>query len=729
MKKQTLSLSVLLAIGTVLSIGCMDREPAPVCPVPTELKSSAPAAGGFEGVDILVVVDNSGSMAEEQQILATAFFPLVNSLINPLPTWTLPSADDVRVAITTSDMGVQYDGNKYTGSFSIDPDCLNNEGKGDNGKFVTEYTGAAEVSIVENTIPCGEDASQCPTGWTCGDINSDTGVGKCVSGGGNSLVNCPPSPSESNASFVSASDGDLALRTACLANTGTEGCNFEQQLAAGAAGLRYDSDFIRERSLTTVLIVSDEEDCSIKSNEWHELGEFTATNVNMVCGLHEDLLFEIKEIKDKYDSAKADKSDNASGMLFAAIIGVPPVTACQGPGSGLGGCLDVELEVGTMGKPGTVERLDSQNNMAQYYEYACTREDGSGNSVTKAYPGKRYVELAQLYGDMSYIYSICEEDWSEAMTDIAALIAANLGGACYDKRLNWDPKEETAGCNVVYTYKWNKDDYSSAPKCPEEYDWSKDSPSEVRVEKIKIGGKNEEFWVRDCTVPKLTAPLNCADLGDKAKVYENERFGWYYCENPGENTTGACTDRKDNDRDGKEDCLDEDCFDCQICGGPGCEPGCPYMVTLSDDAIDAINDSQEQNIVCLQQYRFADPNCKESTPDSCTDGLDNDGNGPYDCNSYDKGVTINSDHYPEQDARRADPDCCPMIRDSDGKCQFLNVRGEPELDSSGWAWAGNCGVSVGADNVPDSCCEAAVALFCQLPTDYATECDSRSSSN
>jgi hypothetical protein len=90
--------------------GCMDRQPAPVCPVPTELKSDEVFANNFDGVDMLVVVDDSGSMSEEQAILATSFYPLVNSLANPLPTWKYEAVDSLRLAVVTSNMGISSDG-------------------------------------------------------------------------------------------------------------------------------------------------------------------------------------------------------------------------------------------------------------------------------------------------------------------------------------------------------------------------------------------------------------------------------------------------------------------------------------------------------------------------------------------------------------------------------------------------------------------------------------------
>jgi hypothetical protein len=52
---------------------------------------------------------------------------------------------------------------------------------------------------------------------------------------------------------------------------------------------------------------------------------------------------------------------------------------------------------------------------------ACVREEGN-TEVTRAWPARRFVELAQSFGDRGYVYSICNADWSPAMSELAQLI-------------------------------------------------------------------------------------------------------------------------------------------------------------------------------------------------------------------------------------------------------------------------------------------------------------------
>ena len=69
MKKGIMTACCGLFVYAAFTMGCMDRKPAPVCPVPTEVNQTDFQASGFDGVDLLVVVDNSVSMTEEQEIV------------------------------------------------------------------------------------------------------------------------------------------------------------------------------------------------------------------------------------------------------------------------------------------------------------------------------------------------------------------------------------------------------------------------------------------------------------------------------------------------------------------------------------------------------------------------------------------------------------------------------------------------------------------------------------
>ena len=383
----------------------------------------------YTSADVLLVVDNSGSMAQEQEILATALFTLINSLANPGDD--RPPIDDVRIAVTTTDMGVSYAGIPYNDEDGIFANeqvrCF---GAGDNGAFVTDYTDDT-INIMEGTIACDADASQCPPGWTCENSDTDTN-GFCMDPNGTGEgVSCPPSPDEAGTSFIPDGRTDKSLAVACLAgNIGNDGCNYEQQLKSGSAALTNNgAAFIRPDSLTAIVVVSDEDDCSIASDAWHELDELQKVTANLACGRHHDLLDNITDLKSSYEAAKIAAGGSAEDLVFAAIGGVPVVSECQGTGDTLGGCLAVHPGVngtGTMGDPDEVARTTSAGVDQYYFEYACQRyADGADTDnpdvrpITAAYPGIRYIHMAQAFGDRGYMFSICNSDWSAAMENIA----------------------------------------------------------------------------------------------------------------------------------------------------------------------------------------------------------------------------------------------------------------------------------------------------------------------
>jgi hypothetical protein len=371
--------------------------------------------GGFEGVDMLVVVDNSISMVEEQAILSTAFFPLVNSLIHPLPGWPFPSADDIRIAVVTSDMGLSWGGVPYSEGDGW-PGTNPCSAAGDNGLFQTYNTGST-IDIEHDVIPCDGSNAQCPTGWTCSETDPND-IGTCQAPGGNGAGQvCPDMGALWSETTAASHNAVMAFEVACLADQGTTGCGFEQQLQSAAVALsRADQEaFVRKEALLVILVVSDESDCSMEdgpamfaTDEIQD--ESGVSEMNIACGVHPEFLYDIEHYYTTYAGFKT----SPNSVVFAAIVGVPMVDVCQGTGDTLGDCLDhPDMELVAVIKP------NSAGTDTWYFENACTN-----GTVTEATPGRRYVQLAnEEFGGLSYIYSICNEDWGPAMEKIARLIA------------------------------------------------------------------------------------------------------------------------------------------------------------------------------------------------------------------------------------------------------------------------------------------------------------------
>jgi len=335
----------------------------------------------FDKVDMLVVVDNSQSMEEEQVRLAESFRNLVNSLIDPPASWKVPPVDDIRVGVVTSDMG--------TGTDVFDYRLLK-----------------MEVRQCDPCCPCGDEAKlQC--------VDNDA----CDGGAPPWLESTPDNPDE-----------ELADEFASLARAGTDGCDFQMQLFAASYALqRVDQkEFLRgDNALLVIIIVSAKDDCSAQctSSFWGHYWEAYDYDEDLYCAEFQHDLIPVELVTDNIKRKGDDRADIIPGsVVFAGIVGVPMVDGCQGKGNEIAGCLDL----GEMEYAGE-EDEDGDHHLGKTCFSEETNPD-TGEPETSAVPGRRFVELAQKFGENGYIYSICNEDWSPAMKDIARRIATIIGG-------------------------------------------------------------------------------------------------------------------------------------------------------------------------------------------------------------------------------------------------------------------------------------------------------------
>jgi hypothetical protein len=414
-------------IAIALLIGCGSPSPGEIeadSGTETDSDSESDTWPEYEatGVDILFVVDNSGSMQEEQEILATALFPLINAMVDPLPEWPLSPIDSLRVVVVSSDMGIQWGGNPYNIGDGWPGDTPQGCGSvGDNGEFQT-YSSGKTIDIQNDVIPCAADGTQCPTGWTCSATEVDD-VGSCQAPSGDGTnQTCPGMAAIWAETPIGPADDpipndEIAFQVACLSSLGTSGCGWEQQLQASAVALAKPSqaDFLRDDSLLVVFIVSRDVECSIESNELFmvpEIQNLADGETMLACGMYPEYLYDPEHFFSTYLELKGG---NPNGVLFAAIVGVPVDDACQGTGDEIGECLDHP----------DMQLVPMLHNDHWCFELACERFE-SDMPVVTARPGTAFVELAQMFGSRGYVYSLCNEDLIPAMNDIAQMIANEL---------------------------------------------------------------------------------------------------------------------------------------------------------------------------------------------------------------------------------------------------------------------------------------------------------------
>lgn len=630
-----------------LLAGCEGCEPSGTCEVPYEPSkcSSSPPynPAGIRGVDLLLVVDNTSSMGEEQGMLAGSLVQMVGTLVDPQPGWPYPPVDDLRVAVVSSDMGLMWGGNPYESGDGWPGDPPAGCGSaGDNGEFQT-YPPGSTVDLEEETVECPDlDGA-----WA--ETPLETAEGD------------EPNP-------------DLALQAACLSSLGTGGCSFEQPLQSAVTALGKESQvaFLRDGSLLAVLVVSDDDDCSIESNALFSAPELQGDveeRIELVCGNHPEHLYDAADIK---EALLGPKDGKPGTVVFAAVAGVPTHDACQGPGHEIGDCLDhVDMQLDVM-----------QVNDVYFFRPACQRWEGD-EQLTAARPARRLVELAQELANMGYVHSICNADWTPAIDDLAALIAGNLASSCYYEALDWDPASRHSTCEVLVAYQ-------DLDQCPTEL--GSVEPAMIRTWFDEDG---EEHVSLDCALPHLPAELSCADNDFEASPFA-DGLGWYYCENveglEHESSAYLCDDGHDNDGDGASDCADPDCAPCVGCGGDGVEcdyQTCTYFVQLTEAAYELVAGHGTRLWCEPGPWPHVDPDCRENFEDACNDGVDNDGDGVFDCRTI--GGTL---------GHEADPRCCPMHVGEGGACVIETHEFCPGSSD---------------EDPADACRAVAARLGCQLP--------------
>jgi len=212
------SLLVVLALA-----GCPDRTISAVTPeqgrvetkdIPTERR----------GADILFVIDNSGSMKEEQDSLRANFgkmMQVLETLDGGMP--------DVHIGVTTSDLGTSAEDGTTDG---LKFGC---NGVGDDGQL--------------RTAPA-----------ITGRYIADDGHG--------------------NKNYA----GTLDDAFSALADVGTQGCGIEQHLRGMERALKNPANtgFVRDDAYLAVVVIADEDDCSLAKQGLFDSSP-VADTVNFAC--------------------------------------------------------------------------------------------------------------------------------------------------------------------------------------------------------------------------------------------------------------------------------------------------------------------------------------------------------------------------------------------------------------------------------------------------------------
>ena len=383
---------LLVAGGIGLAVGgfaCPNRELGPVRPVVQSGTKIKIVQAVSDAVDLLVMVDNSNSMAQEQANLTQNFQILTDALTDPPDNNgdgqpDHPPVTDLHIGVVSSDMG--------TGGFAVQTcrDAID----GDDG--ILRNTPSAAVAGCDASYPA----------------------------------------------FLSFEEGDdpavIAADFACIATLGTGGCGFEQQLKAVRKALTVHADganagFVRDNSLLAVLIVTDEEDCSVREDVGNATDIFNTQlalgPLNLRCYNHRDQY--VEPVDSYVQDILALRADAPERLVMAAIVGIPPGTRHQ---CNLTNMTDADFQC-LLDLPDMQEVIDnSAEGKGERLTPSCD-EAGLG----EAFPPRRIVDFVRqinAVGNNGIVRSICEANFEPAMEAITSLIQSKVLGACLARPLD-----------------------------------------------------------------------------------------------------------------------------------------------------------------------------------------------------------------------------------------------------------------------------------------------------
>ncbi|MBN1773447.1 MAG: hypothetical protein JXB32_19450 [Deltaproteobacteria bacterium] len=409
MKASRLLAGLALA-GLVASIGCFDRDLTDIRPGTTTGVTIRVEQIGIVEVDIVVLVDNSGSMAQEQAQLAARFRDLINELVNPTIDSVTgrpehPPVEDLNIGVISSDMGTMD---------HVVSTCSNSS-IGDNGCF-------------RSTSSVSGCSSSYPTFLSRNEDNAGT-----------------------------YTPDQMATDFACIAELGTRGCGFEQQLKAmrqatttNVVAGGCNAGFLRTSSLIALIFVTDEEDCSVRPDhrEMFDQDRTDLGHLNIRCFAHPEFVEPWEEYVTAFRSLRP--AEEQEKIVLGMIIGVPPdAPQCIGPGDELTGCLAVPA-MAEMVDPATPSQLVPSCN----------------TSMGLAFPPRRFIQVAQAFGDSAYVDSICKPEWNDAISGITDKLVERLPSTCFPRALTFDQTTCDADCQVIETLNDTRD-CPFDPSCPD----------------------------------------------------------------------------------------------------------------------------------------------------------------------------------------------------------------------------------------------------------------------
>lgn len=419
--------SSLLGLATLsLLAGCPDRTISEVNPQQGRVEFKDIPVTVNRDIDILFIIDDSPSMLDKQNNLK-ANFPNFINVLNTIEGG-LPN---VHLGVVSSDLGTKGADDATAGpGIGSGPGACSGNGK--NGNLLTNGTTLVSGNFISDTK------------------NND----------GTRTKNY---------------DGTLEGAFSAIASIGALGCGFEQHLEAAKRAVNNNPSnpgFVRQNAYLAMIFIQDEDDCSFAhstllgsdTNTLGPLQSFRCNRFGHICAqggadsnqmnqigpkggcTSNDQSAYLTKIDDYVTFFKGLKSDPAN-VIVAGIAG--PTTP-------------YEVELRTPPNGGTA---------IPAVAHSCTYNGATGPEV--ADPSVRLVEFLNQFPNRNTFSTICQQDLSGALTQIAQLLRTVIGSPCIEGNLA-DVDPETPGvqydCSVSDVRNYGKANQTETvlPQCNNE---------------------------------------------------------------------------------------------------------------------------------------------------------------------------------------------------------------------------------------------------------------------
>jgi hypothetical protein len=505
-----LALSLLIAL-VLVAPSCAKRDLRPLNPCTVSATSEQLNILPAEDIDLLFVVDNSGSMAVQQAALRAEIGNIIRTLIDQDRIDQLAEDNPdligakavkrLRVGTVSSDLGVAGFGQDET------VEGLNALGFAEATRRVVITCGATNDGPIIDSV----DPERMRRGDR-GVINLEP-VFADLDG-----ITCPASYPSFLAFDVEGTQSadDFADDVSCTTMLGTDGCGYESQLnsmlaavtpsdsstvsflyGTGVADLPYpegNAGFLREEALLAIIMITDEDDCSTDNPELFNRDSTTLNDPNAPfldpgggaepfrhrsitrCNFFKEELYPVQRFVDGLLAAKP-----ANRLIFASITGVPndavDLDAQYYEGAAAFDAIlahpDMEVRDHIVEGSDPPYWLRVPNNISgDSPALACWRctnpEDPAGADVEVddymectgadrdlqyAVPADRIVRVARelrARDVITVIDSICTRDFGNAVTNILVNIVRATKPSCLKRELNPDVTGAVP-CNFLET--------------------------------------------------------------------------------------------------------------------------------------------------------------------------------------------------------------------------------------------------------------------------------------